>query len=305
MLDSLYMAVITLSTVGFGEVRPLSPVGKLFTIGLILGGGGLAMYLGTGLAEFLLSGEGRAYWKQRQLTRMLAKLSNHVIVCGYGRVGRHVARELAAEGLPFAVIDPSPEKIKEVEQAGFVALQGNAANEHLLSQAGIARARGLVVGANSDAENVFIVLSARSVRSDLLIVARAIDEESESKLLKAGASRVILPYRFSGRRMVTMLIRPEVANFLDEVAHSSGLELFLEQFRLSPTSPLVGQTLEQSRWRARFGVTVLACKLADGRINTSPQADTVLTAAMKMIVLGTREQLRGLTELPQGSLEAP
>ena len=304
LLDALYMAVITLSTVGFGEVSPLSSGGKLFTIVLILGAGWLAMYLLTGMADFLLSGEGRAYLQKRRLLRMLDKLSNHVIVCGYGRVGRHVALELAAQGLPFVVIDPSPEKIAQVGQSGFLALQGDGADESLLAQAGIERARGLLVAADSDAQNVFIVLSARSVRSDLLIVARAIDEQSESKLVKAGANRVILPYQFSGRRMVTMLIRPEVSKFLDEVAYGSGLELHMEQFQLSPDSPLVGQTLEQCRWRARFGVTVLACKLADGRINTSPQADTVLTAGMEMIVLGTREQLQNLTELTQESLEA-
>ena len=178
-LDALYMAVITLSTVGFGEVRPLSPGGKFFTIGLILGVGWLAMYLLGGLADFLLSGEGRAYWQKRRLLRMLDKLSDHVIVCGYGRVGRHVARELAAQGLPFVVIDPLPEKISQV-----------------------------------------------------------------------------------------------------------------------------GQTLEQCRWRARFGVTVLACKLADGGIDASPTADTELTAGLRMIVLGTREQLQSLPELAQGKLEA-
>lgn len=153
-------------------------------------------------------------------------------------------------------------------------------------------------------QNVFIVLSARSVRSDLLIVARAIDEQSESKLVKAGANRVILPYQFSGRRMVTMLIRPEVANFLDEVAYGGGLELYMERFQLAPDSPLVGQTLEQCRWRARFGVTVLACKLADGGINASPTADTNLTAGLRMIVLGTRERLRSLPGLARGKLEA-
>ena len=303
VLDALYMAVITLSTVGFGEVSPLSAGGKLFTIVLILGAGWLAMYLLSGMAEFLLSGEGRAYLQKRRLLRMLDKLSNHVIVCGYGRVGRHVAQELAAQGLPFVVIDPSPEKIAQVGQSGFPALQGDAANDALLAQAGIERARGLLVAADSDAQNVFIVLSARNVRSDLLIVARAIDEQSESKLVKAGANRVILPYRFSGRRMVTMLIRPEVANFLDEVAHGGGLELYMEQFQLAPDSPLVGQTLEQCRWRARFGVTVLACKQVDGGINTSPSADTQLTAGLRMFVLGTREQLRSLPELAQGKLE--
>ncbi len=304
VLDALYMAVITLSTVGFGEVKPLTPGGKLFTILLILGAGWLAMYLLSGMADFLLSGEGRAYLQKRRLLRMLNKLSDHVIVCGYGRVGRHVAQELDAQGLPFVVIDPLPEKISQVSQSGFPALQGDAANEALLAQAGIERARGLLVAADSDAQNVFIVLSARSVKSDLLIVARAIDEQSESKLMKAGANRVILPYRFSARRMVTMLIRPEVANFLDEVAHGGGLELYMEQFQLSTDSPLVGQTLEQCRWRARFGVTVLACKLADGAINASPSADTQLTAGLKMIVLGTREQLRNLPELALGKLEA-
>lgn len=304
LLDALYMAVITLSTVGFGEVKPLTPGGKLFTIVLILGAGWLAMYLLSGMADFLLSGEGRAYLKQRRLLRMLDKLCDHVIVCGYGRVGRHVAGELAAQGLPFVVIDPSPEKISRVGESGFLALQGDGANEALLARAGIERARGLLVAADSDAQNVFIVLSARSVRSDLLIVARAIDEQSESKLVKAGANRVILPYRFSGRRMVTMLIRPEVSNFLDEVVYESGLELYMEQFKLSPDSPLVGQTLEQCRWRARFGVTVLACKLADGGIDASPSADTRLTAGLRMFVLGTREQLRNLPEMAQGKLEA-
>ncbi len=197
-IDALYMTVITISTVGFGEVKPLSPIGRLFTIGLIFSGGGLVAYTLSGTAAFVLSGEWRANWARKKRHSMLAKISHHVIICGYGRVGRHVAHELKAEGIPFVVVDLSPEKIADIVETGYLALQGNAASEANLKEAGIDRARGLVAAANSDAENVFIVLTARSMRKDLLVVARANFEKSESKLLRAGANRLILPYRTQG-----------------------------------------------------------------------------------------------------------
>jgi voltage-gated potassium channel len=231
---------------------------------------------------------------------MLAQLSNHVIVCGYGRVGRNVAHELKAEGLPFVVIDPNAEKIASIQEDGYLALHGNASNEQHLKEAGIERARGLVAAANSDAENVFIVLTARSMRKDLLIVARANYEESEPKLLKAGSNRLILPYRIAGHRMVTMLVRPDVANFLDEVTHATGLELLLEQIHLKPASALVGKTLAQAQLRGKLGITVLACKPPGEKPDTKPGPDTILRANAQIIALGTRDQLRELEKLAGG-----
>ncbi len=300
MVDSFYMTVITISTVGFGEIKPLSPVGRLFTIGLIFSGGGLVAYTLTDVAAFLLSGEWRANWENRRRFRMLEQLSNHIIVCGYGRVGRHVAHELKDEGLSFVVIDPSPEKIEQIRETGYLALHGSASDETHLKAAGIDRARGLVAAANSDAENVFIVLTARSMRKDLLIVARANYEESEQKLLRAGLNRLILPYRIAGRRMVSMLVRPEVADFLDEIAHTSGLELLLEQIQITPTSPLAGQTLAQAQLPGKLGITVVACKLSNGELNMRIGPDTVLHANARIIALGTPEQLQALIKLAQG-----
>jgi voltage-gated potassium channel len=299
-IDALYMTVITISTVGFGEVKPLSPIGRLFTIGLIFSGGGLVAYTLSGTAAFVLSGEWRANWARKKRHSMLAHISHHVIICGYGRVGRHVAQELKAEGIPFVVVDLSPEKITEVTASGYLALQGNAASEANLKEAGIDRALGLVAAANSDAENVFIVLTARSMRKDLLIVARANFEESESKILRAGANRLILPYRIAGRRMVTMLVRPEVADFLDEVSHTSGMELLLEQIHLMPASPLVGKTLAEAQLPGKLGITVVACKLPNGQLNIKIGPDTVLQENVRLIALGTPEQLQALIRLAQG-----
>lgn len=273
-INALYMTVITISTVGFGEIKPLSPLGRLFTIFLIFGGGGLAAYTVTSVVTFLFSGDWRLGWEQKRRFRMLSQLSDHIIVCGYGRVGRHVAGELRAEGLQFVVIDPDPEKITQINEAGYLAFHGNGANEKHLQEVGIERAKGLVAAANSDAENVFIVLTAHSMRKELFIVARANFEESEQKLLRAGASRLILPYLMAGRRMVAMLIRPEVADFLDEISHTSGLELLLEQVELMPTSPLAGKTLAQAQLPNKLGVTVVACKYADGQQNIRPGPDT-------------------------------
>ena len=299
-IDALYMTVITISTVGFGEVKPLSPIGRLFTIGLIFSGGGLVAYTLSDTAAFVLSGEWRANWARKKRHSMLAQISHHVIICGYGRVGRHVAQELKVEGIPFVVIDLSPEKIADIVETGYLALQGNAASEANLKEAGIDRALGLVAAANSDAENVFIVLTARSMHKDLIIVARANFEESESKLLRAGANRLILPYRIAGRRMVTMLVRPEVADFLDEVSHTSGMELLLEQIHLMPASPLVGKTLAEAQLPGKLGITVVACKLPNGQLNIRIGPDTVLQENVRLIALGTPEQLQALIRLAQG-----
>ena len=233
LTDALYMTIITLSTVGFEEVKELSTAGRLFTIGLIVTGAGLFAYLLSRVTRFLVSDEWRINWERERERKMLAKLTNHVIVCGFGRVGREVAHELQAEKLPFVVIDKDPDKIARIQDAGYLALQGNAANEIYLREAGIERARGLVAAVNSDAENVFIVLTARGLRPDLAIVARANYDDSEDKLLRAGATRVIFPYRISGRRMVTMMVRPHVADFLDEVTHAGEQELLVEQVWLT------------------------------------------------------------------------
>ena len=297
VLDALYMTVTTLATVGYGEVHPLSTGGRLFTMGLIVSGGALAAFALTQLAQIVYSGEWRQHWENQKRLRMLSEISQHIIVCGYGRVGRNVVGELKAEGLPFVVIDLNPEKISRVQETGALAVLGDASNEGKLKEAGIDRARGLVAAAKSDAENVFIVLTARSLRPDLSIVARADVEESESKLLRAGANRVILPYHITGRRLVTMLVRPDVADFLDEVSHASGMELLLEQIQVASGSSLAGKTLADSQARHQFDVTVLACKTSDGKWNCRPHGGTVVESGCQLIALGTQEHLQKLIGL--------
>jgi len=297
LLDALYMTITTLATVGYGEVHPLSTGGRVFTMGLIGCGGVLAAFALTQLAQIFFSGEWRRHWENQRRFRMLSKLSHHVIVCGYGRVGRSVIKELQSEGLPFVVIDLNPEKVARAQESGVLAILGDAAHDGKLKEAGIERARGLVAAARSDAENVFIVLTARSLRPDLSIVARADVEESEPKLLRAGANRVILPYHITGRRLVTMLVRPDVADFLDEVSHASGMELLLEQIQVASGSALAGQTLADAQSRHQFDVTVLACKSADGSWNSRPRGSTVVEPQCQLIALGTQAHLQKLTEL--------
>ncbi len=305
VVDALYMAVITVSTVGFGEVQQLDPPGRIFTIALIVGGGGIAAYSLSAAAEFFLSGEWRMHLEMRRQQQALSRLSQHTIVAGYGRLGRHIVDEMVAQGLPFVVIDPDADKIESINNSGMLAVRGNAANDDDLRRAGIERAYSLVAAASSDAENVFIVLTARSLRPDLIIVARANDDISEDKLRRAGASRVLLPYRISGRRIVTLLMRPHVADFFDEVMHASELEFVVEQVLLDESSPLVGHSLGKVALRSQFGVTVLACHLPSGKLNTSPSADMVLQAGSHLIVLGTREELQKFMQVAKAGSEPP
>ncbi|MEI7646419.1 MAG: NAD-binding protein [Chloroflexales bacterium] len=297
LINALYMVVITISTVGFGEISPLTSAGRLFTIGLIGSGAGLVAFTLSGAAEFILSGEWQEYLDQRRRQRMVEQLNGHTIICGYGRIGRHVADELHAQGMPFVVLDLDAVRVERVRHRGYLALQGNAANEEYLQSAGIDRASSLISVANSDAENVFIVLTARSMRPDIVIVARANFDESEDKLLRAGASRVILPYRICGRRMATLISRPGVADFLDEVMHTSNLELLIDQVVLDIGSTLVGQTLGDANLRSRLGITVLALGRPGERVDISPGAQALLTSGSSLIALGTRDQLQALAAL--------
>lgn len=297
LVDSLYMTVITITTVGFGEVRTLSPAGRLFTIGLILGGGGIAAYTLSTAVEYLVSGQWHAQWVERRERKMLDALKSHVIVCGFGRVGRFVAQDLQAEEVPFVILEKDPERMELTRRFGYLALQGNAANENLLEQAGIRRARGLVAAVDSDAENVYISLTARGLNPALSIIARANFEESESKLLRAGADRVLLPYAISGKRMVTMLLRPEVADFLDEVCYAGGMELLLEQIKVGGKSALQGLTLAEARSALRADVTIVAYKDPGSTKNQRPGPETRLMEGMQLLALGTRDDLRRLIQM--------
>ena len=304
-VDALYMTVISITTVGYGEFpHPFSPAGRLFTIAMIAAGVSIAAYALGSAAQYALSGDWQTYLADRRRKRMLEDLKDHVIVCGYGRVGKGVVHELNAEKLPFVIIEVDSAVVMRALEAGLLALHGNAADERLLQAAGIDRARGLVVCADSDAENVYIVLTARGMRSDLSIVARASFDESESKLLRAGADRVIRPFSIAGRRMVTMLMRPEVADFIDVVSSAGGLELFVEQVQIAPTSALVGQTLTEAELASTLGVSVLACHMPDGRLIMRPDSATVLESGAKLVVLGTREQLQELMRLSGHDLGA-
>ena len=298
LIDGLYMTTITITTVGYGEIsHPFSSEGRLFTIALIFAGVSIAAYALGGAAAYVVSLEWQAQIAERRRKRMLENLRNHIIVCGYGRVGTGVVHELLAEGLPFVVIELEEPVVARLLDMGHLALQGNAADEVLLLAAGIERAKGIVVCANSDAENVYITLTARGLRPDINIVARASYVESEAKLIRAGANRVIMPFGIAGRRMVTMLVRPDVADFIDVVSSADGLELFVEQVHVSPRSPLVGQTLAQADLTARLGVSVLACHVPGAKLAMRPGAETTIRARTELVVLGTRDQLTALMAL--------
>lgn len=292
LLDALYMTVITVTTVGFGEIHPLSTGGRIFTLFIIAGGVVVGTYSVTTLAAYVFSGEWQARWRERRRMDRIHHLQDHILLCGYGRVGRHVAAELEAEGIPFAVIEVAGPAAHRAEEAGLLVLHADATHEASLRAAGIERARGLIATANTDAENVFIVLTAHTLRPDLPIVARADSEESEPKLRRAGASRVILPYHLTGRRMVSMLTRPAVAEFLDEVTHTGGLELLVEQVPVPHGSPIAGLTVEEARHQGRLDLTVLAIRHPDGRFETRISGSARLDPGSLLIAVGTVDQVR-------------
>ena len=295
-IDALYMTMITITTIGYGEVKTLSSLGRVYTIGLILIGVVTASYAVTVFIEVLTSQDFLKQLRDRRRRRELEKISNHCIICGFGRLGRTLARELKNRHFPLIVIDLSDAAIEACQQLGIQAVQGNAADERVLHQAGITRAKALVSAANSDAENVFIVLTAKGINPTLQIITRCNSEGSIPKLEKAGADSVISPYVTAGHRIAQMLVHPNVVNFLDGILEFGDHQMRLEEFIIDQKSPLAGLTLREAKLKA----AVLAVTHPEQTLLSHPNAETRLLPGAALIVMGVDDELKRLGKLAKG-----
>jgi voltage-gated potassium channel len=295
LLDALYMTVITVATVGYGEVAPLDEAGKIFTIALIFAGiGALGFSFGT-FVDFLVEGHLRGLLEEHRMMKRIDGMSGHHIVCGMGRVGTEVVRQLEVAGADFVVIDKADECIERARDLDWPIVAGDASDETNLRAAGIERAKSLVAALDTDADNVYVALTARTLAPEILIVARATAETSEHKLRRAGADRVLTPTVIGGRRMASMVLHPFVTDYLDLVTHGHEFEFRLEELELPQDSSLAGKTIGQAGLHDRFGVFVLAVHHPEGTVDASPKSDSVLRPGDMVILLGSGSQLEALT----------
>ncbi len=296
-LDALYMTVITVTTVGFGEVKKLNHDGKIFTIFLIASGFGVFTYAATAGAQILVEGELKELFKKKRLKKEINKLKDHFILCGFGRMGQIISKEFKANGIKFVIVEKDENLLKDRED--LLYLIGDATKDEVLKEAGIKRAKGLISVLTSDAENLYVVLSARALNSKLFIVVRAIEEEAEKKLKIAGADRVICPYRIGSLRIAHTVMRPNVVDFLEFVTRSEYMDIQIEEIKVSETSPLVGKSLGELRIGSEIGAIVIGIKRSDGKIEFNPSASTVINKNDILIVLGPMEKLVILEKLAQ------
>lgn len=298
-LDAFYMAVITMTSVGFGEVHPLSQAGKLFTVLVILGGVAIvAMFLSYG-SQVVFEGQLERFMGRRRMEKDVARLRDHYIICGYGRMGRVISREFAKKPVPFVVIESHPEVFREIDP-GMLCICGNAEDDAVLREAGIERARGLVTVVSSDADNVYITLTAAGLRPDLYIVARAGDEAAERKLLRAGASKVVCPYAIGGTGIANAILRPAVVDFIELVTRREHLELQMEEVLIGAGSTLAGRTILDTGLRQNYGAIVVAVKKGDERMRFNPAPEDRLERGDRLIVLGAGEKLDEIAKLAAG-----
>ena len=300
--DSFYMALISLTTVGYNEMWELTPAERTFT-SILLMVGVTVVFAAIGImSDLVLQLELENFFGRKRTQRMLKKMTDHYIVCGAGRVGRGVIRELRRGGVPVALIDSSADRARWAEEQEVPTLIADATMDQTLIEAGIERARGLVAAIGSDAENVYVTLTARGLNPKLLIVARASDEQAEDKLKRAGAATVFTPYTFIGHRLAQAMLRPHVLSFLDVASAFKGtdLDLDLEQVRVAESSSVAEKTLEESEIRPRFGVIVLAIMRQDGEMAFNPAGQTKIHPSDVLIVMGERSKLNHMERELEG-----
>jgi voltage-gated potassium channel len=296
--QALYMTVITVFTVGFKEVKELSTGGQYFTIFIIFFGVLTLFFIISSLIEYTFREALSETLGRRRMDLRIRKLEGHHIVCGYGRVGEVVCETLHQAGADFVVIDKDPERTALASERGMLCISGDATESGTLEAAGVRRAAGLVCALQSDAENLFATLTARSLNPDLVIVSRCVNPESVDKLRYAGADRIVSPYSVSGRRMAVFLLRPGVYDYLDLVAHGSSVEYRLEELLVEKESPLVGKTIGEADIKARTGALIIGIrKKESGEFNTNPDKNTLIEEGDLLIALGREVELAELEEL--------
>ncbi|GAB2442515.1 potassium channel family protein [Nocardia tengchongensis] len=292
-LDALYQTVTTITTVGFREVHPLSPSGQVFTMALILFGAGTVFYMFGVLLEALIEGHVHQHLERRRMNHRIQRMHGHVIVCGWGRVGHSTAQYLSGLGKSIVVVDRDPQRLENLE---FPYILGDVTDDAVLEAAGIRHAQALIAALDSDADNVYVTLSSRALRSDLIIIARARTESSKSKLLRAGANRAVNPQLIGGRRMAAFALQPNVAEFLDVVMHDENLEFRIEEIEIGPDSPLLDRSVVEAAPRDTAGALVLAIRTEEGRFIANPHGDTRLRTGTILIALGTEPQLDAIRD---------
>lgn len=292
--DAFYMTVITVTTVGYREVHPMSRSGELFTSLLLLVGVGTAFYTFTLAATIVVEGGLQKRLGRRRVTRMIDDLQQHFIVCGFGRIGTVIADEFAQQQIPFVLVERDPERVQAALERGMLVVEADASHEETLRKLHIERARGLVAAVGTDAENVYAVLTARVLAPALFIVGRAETEDAERKLRRAGADRVVSPYAIGAQQMAQTALRPAVVDFVKLATQAGNIDLAMEQIVVGGSSELVGKSLIASNLRQRFGVIVVGIQRAAGRMEFNPAPDAEIQSGDQLVVLGRPDSLRAL-----------
>jgi len=297
-LDSLYMTVITLTTVGFGEIHPVSDNGRILTMTILVSGLGVVGYLIGTLTQIVVEGQLLRIMGRKKLERQIEKLKNHIIICGYGRVGRIICEEIfRSKPTPLVVIDNDSNVTAKIEDDGHLYLLGDATEEQILLRAGIRSAKGLATALDSEADNVYITLTAKGLNPKLFIIARAGRIGSEKKLLQAGANHVVSPHQIGGYRMAQALLRPNVTEFIDFATHDPGTGMGMEEIPVRPNSKLVNVALVDSGIRKELDLIIVAIKKADGTMLFNPASHTTVQIGDTLIALGQRSSLIKLEQL--------
>lgn len=294
-IDGLYMTVITLSTVGFGEIYPLSPRGRIFTMILILVGAGFVAYHLAYFSQLLLDGNLMQIYRRRKLSRTLERLHQHYIICGYGQMGQIIQEELTRCGIPLVVIEKDTSLAQRLQDKDLPFLLADATEEEILLAAGAQRARGLISVVARDADNVFIVLTSRDLNKEVQILARASTPGAEKRLLKAGANRVVSPYVSGATRIVQNILRPTVTDFLELALSGEGMELSMEEISIPKEAELVGKDLMGSGIRSRYNLIIVAIKRGTGHMIYNPSPTEILREEDTLIAIGPQENLARFT----------
>jgi voltage-gated potassium channel len=302
-LESIYMVIITLFTIGFQEVRPLSDAGRIFTMCMIVGGVGSAIYAAGQAVEIIVEGEMSGYRKRRRMDKIISEMKGHYIICGFGRVGHQVAQAFETSRTSYVVIDSKRETLEELETKSVPSIIGDATSDNVLMEAGILSAKGLIACSDSDVANVYVTLSARVLNPGLNIVARAGYQDTEKKLIMAGANKVISPYFISGIRMAALATQPVASDFLDLVTHGGQIDFRLYEVPIPEDSPLIHTSIAEADIRTKSGSLVLAVRKSDGTFNLQPHAASLIDKDDVLVVIGTQVQFEALEEmvLPQKS----